>query len=215
MKEHIACKPALAVLAVISWIGVLLQVWLSLNLAFANGKTVFDGFVTLFRYFTVLTNLFVALTATLPLTAGFSRLGSWFGRPMVRGCATTSIIMVGLPYHFLLRNIWQPHGLQLFADVVLHYVVPISFLAYWSVFPPRSKFGILSPFAWCIYPLGYCVYVFVRGEMLGTYPYYFIDATSLGYGRAMLNSFGFFIAFICLGYAVLAVATFRKRLPNS
>ena len=215
MKDEISCKPALAALAVISWIGVLLQFWLSLNLGLANGKTVGDVTVNVVGYYTVLTNLFVALTATLPLIAGFSRLGRWFGKPMVLGCATTSILMVGIPYHFLLRNIWQPQGLQLFVDIVLHYVVPISVFAYWVVWPPRSKFGILALLAWCLYPMGYFVYVFVRGELLGAYPYYFIDVTNLGYGKAMLHSFGFLIAFIAVEAAVLAVATFRNRLPNS
>ena len=215
MNNNIGCKPALAALALMSWIGVLLQFWLSLNITLANGKTVGEGMVAFFGYYTVLTNLFVALTATLPLIAGYSRLGRWFSTPLVLGCATTSILMVGIPYHFLLRNIWQPQGLQLFVDIVLHYVVPILVFAYWVVWSPRSKLGILTLFAWCLYPMGYFVYVFVRGELLGSYPYYFIDVTSLGYGKAMLHSFGFLIAFIVVGAAVIAVAKFRNRRSNS
>ncbi len=214
MKEQIACKPALAVLAIISWAGVLLQFWLSINLALANGKTVGAGIVVFLGYFTVLTNLFVALTATLPLIAGSRRLGRWFGKPMVLGSATTSILIVGITYHFLLRNVWQPQGLQLLADVVLHYVVPILAFAYWFVFPPRSKLGVLAPLAWCLYPMGYFVYVFARGELLGSYPYYFIDVTKLGYGKAMSNSFGLLISFIVLGAAVLAVAILRNRFRS-
>ena len=180
----------------------------------ANDKTVGEGIVVFFGYFTVLTNLFVALTATLPLIAGFSGLGRWFGKPTVLGCATTSILIVGITYHFLLRNIWQPQGLQLLADIVLHYVVPILAFAYWLVFPPRSKLGILAPLAWCLYPMGYFVYVFARGKLLGSYPYYFIDVTSIGYRQAMLNSFGLLVAFIVLGAAVLAVATLRNRFRS-
>ena len=214
MKAQIACKPALAGLAIISWAGVLLQFWLSINLALANGKTVGEGIVVFLGYFTVLTNLFVALTATLPLIAGSSRLGRWFGKPMVLGSATTSILIVGIMYHFLLRNVWQPQGLQLLADVVLHYVVPILAFAYWLVFPPSSKLGVLAPLAWCLYPMGYFVYVFARGELLGSYPYYFIDVTSLGYGKAMSNSFGLLLSFIVLGAAVLAVAKLRNRFRS-
>ena len=211
MKDQIACKPALATLAVISWAGVLLQFWLSINLALANGKTVGDGMVVFFGYFTVLTNLFVALTATMPLIVGFSRLGRWFGKPVVFSSANVSILMVGITYHLFLRNVWQPQGLQLLADIALHYVVPILTLAYWLAFLPRSKLGVLAPLVWCLYPMGYFVYVFARGELLGAYPYYFIDVTSLGYGKAMLNSFGLLISFIALGAAVRAVATLRNR----
>jgi hypothetical protein len=212
MKEQIAARSALAVLAAVSWAGVLLQFWLSVNLALANGNTVGGGIVVVLGYFTVLTNLFVALTATLPIIAGASTLGRWFAKPIVLGSAITSILMVGITYHFLLRNVWQPEGLQLIADNVLHYAVPILALAYWLVFTPRSELGILAPLAWCIYPLCYLVYVIVRGELLGTYPYYFIDVGSIGYRQAMLNSLGLLIAFIVLGAAVLVVARFRNRL---
>ncbi|NND44041.1 MAG: Pr6Pr family membrane protein, partial [Xanthomonadales bacterium] len=195
-----------------SWSGVLLQYYLSVTMALANGKTVGEGTLVFLGYFTVLTNLFVALTATLPLIAGFSRPGHWFARPMILGSATTSIVLVGIAYHFLLRNAWQPQGLQLLADIVLHYVVPILALAYWIVFPPRHKLGVLAPLTWCLYPLAYLVYVFVRGELLGAYPYYFIDVTSLGYGKAVSNAFGLLVSFIVLGVAVRAVALFRNRL---
>lgn len=211
VQYQVASKPALAALAVISWIGVLLQFWLSINLALANGKTVSDGIVVFFGYFTVLTNLFVALTATLPIIAGFSSLGRQFAKPMVLGCATTSILVVGITYHFLLRNVWHPQGLQLLADIVLHYVVPILTLAYWLAFPPRSKLGVLAPLAWCIYPVGYLVYVFTRGELLGSYPYYFIDVASIGYRQAMLNSLGLLLAFIALGAVVLAAVALHNR----
>ena len=212
MRDQIAGKPLLAALAVISWAGVLLQFWLSINLALANGKTVGDGLVVVFGYFTVLTNLFVALTATLPFIAGSNRLGRWFG--MVLGSAINSILMVSITYHFLLRNVWQPQGLQLLADIVLHYVVPLLASLYWLIFPPRSELGVLAPLAWCLYPLLYFVYVFVRGELLGSYPYYFIDAASIGYRQAMLNSFGLLVAFVALGATVLATATFRNRFRS-
>ena len=214
MRDQLAGTPVLIALAVISWAGVLLQFWLSINLALANGKSVGDGLVVVFGYFTVLTNLFVALTATLLLIAGSNRLGRWFGSPMVLGSAITSILMVGITYHFLLRNVWQPQGLRLLADTVLHYVVPLLALLYWLIFPPRYELGVLAPLAWCLYPLLYFVYVFVRGELLGSYPYYFIDVTSIGYRQAMLNSFGLLVAFVALGAAVLAIATLRNHFRS-
>jgi len=133
---------------------------------------------------------------------------------MVLGSAITSILMVSITYHFLLRNVWQPQGLQLLADTVLHYVVPLLALLYWLVFPPRSELSALTPFAWCLYPLLYFVCMFVRGELLGSYPYYFIDVASIGYRQAMLNSFGLLVAFVALGVAVFTIATLCKRFRS-
>jgi len=153
----------------------------------------------------------VALTATLPLLAGNTGLGRWFARPIVLGCAVTSIVIVGITYHLLLRNVWQPEGLQLLADNVLHYAVPILALLYWIAFPPRTRLGPWAPIAWCLYPMAYFVYVFVRGEWLRSYPYYFIDVIQVGYPQAMRNSFGLLIAFIVVGAVVLAIARLRNR----
>lgn len=211
MKDPIEGKPALAALAVISWFCVLLQFWLSIRLAWANGKTIGEGVGIVLGYFTVLTNIFVALTATLPLIAGFSRPGRWFAKPIVLGCATTSILIVGITYHLLLRNVWRPEGPQLLADIMLHYVVPILALAYWLAFPPRVNPGVLAPLVWCLYPIGYFAYVFVRGVLMGSYPYYFIDVTRLGYGRALINSSGLLVSFVVMGAAVLTCATVRNH----
>lgn len=125
--------------AALAWCGVLLQLYLSLRLAADSGKSPVGGLVAFFGYFTVLTNIFVALTTTLPLTFRSSRSGRWFGSAMTLGCATTAIVFVGVVYHLLLRNLWAPAGLQWLADVILHYAVPITLLVYWIMFPPTQK----------------------------------------------------------------------------
>ncbi len=203
-------RTALASLAFVAWAGILLQFWLSISMALANGKSVGGGVVVFLGYFTVLSNLFVALTATLPLIAGSNRVGRWFGRATVLGCATTAILLVGVGYHFLLRNVWAPQGLQWVADVILHYAVPALAFGYWVAFTPRGHLHILAPLVWCLYPIGYIIYAFVRGEILGSYPYHFIDVSRLGYGQSMLNGLGLLIVFIVAGTAVLSIAKVRN-----
>ncbi|WP_149194438.1 Pr6Pr family membrane protein [Luteimonas suaedae] len=211
--NQVANRPALAALAIVSWAGVLLQLWLSVDMALANGKTAGDGVVAFLGYFTVLSNLFVALSATLPLVVRSSGPGSWFGKPMVLGCATTAILLVGIAYHLLLRDVWAPQGLQLLADSVLHYVVPVSALAYWALYASRNRLGFLAPLVWCLYPAGYLIYALVRGAALGSYPYHFIDVTSLGYRQVLVNGFGLLVAFLVLGAFVVAITLIRNRFP--
>ncbi len=212
--EPVRGKPALALLAAIAWAGVLLQLWLSIDLARTNGKSAIDGVVAYLGYFTVLSNLFVALAATLPLAARNSRLGQWFARPSVRGCATTAIVCVGIGYHLLLREIWDPQGWQLVADMVLHYVVPIGALAYWVGFPPRTPIHWRAPLAWCLYPMAYGVYALLRGEMMGTYPYPFIDVASLGYARVLGNTVVLLACFAVMGSLVVLIARQSARLGS-
>lgn len=206
-------RTALALVAVIAWFGVLLQLWLSIRLALGNGKSLADGLIVFFGYFTVLTNIFVALASSLPLTLGSTRLGRWFGTGMVLGCATTAILLVGIAYHFLLRNVWTPEGMQWVADMTLHYTAPMALFVYWISCPPRQKLPIWAPLAWCLYPLIYLAYAFARGELLGSYPYHFIDVTSLGYAKALINSLWLLVAFVVLGSVVNGIARLRNTAP--
>ncbi len=207
--------PALGLVAVIAWFGVLLQLYLSLRLALGNGKSVAAGFVAFFGYFTVLTNVFVALASTLPFVFGRSRVGRWFGTDMVLGCATTAIVFVGIVYHLVLRNVWEPEGLQWIADVTLHYAAPLALFVYWIWLAPNRRPAFWAPLAWCIYPAIYFAYALVRGEVIGSYPYHFLDVASLGYPKVLLNSLGLLLVYVLLGGVVYGIARLRSRVAGA
>ncbi len=212
-------QPARAVapvlLAGIAWIAVLLQLWLSVQLALTNGKSLIFGLAVYLGYFTVLTNIFVALVATAGSLGRNNATWSWMYRASVVGCATTAIIIVGLGYHFLLRKIWAPQGAQWVADILLHYVVPLGTLLHWLMYDPTKRLAAWAPIAWCWYPLVYLAYALARGEILGLYPYPFIDVPALGYPQALANAAGLLVAFIVVGFVVIGLARFGVRTSAS
>lgn len=194
-----------AALSLLAWVALLLQLGLSLRLVHAQGGTAIDALVIFLGYFTILSNLFVALTAGAVALAPDSRLAS----PMLRGCATTAIVVVGLGYHLLLRQIWDPHGWQWVADNLLHYAVPIVALAHWLWFPPQVRLPKRAPLLWALYPVAYLAYALVRGEWIDAYPYPFIDVPSLGYPRVFANAAGLMLVFLAAG-ALLRLAARRR-----
>lgn len=199
-----------APLALVAWFGVSLLLFLSIQLAQANGKSVVDGLIIYFGYFTVLSNIFVALVASARVTAKCTQEPHWLARETTLGCATTAIVLVGLGYHLLLRKIWDPQGWQWTADVVLHYVVPMLTLFYWMLLRHSQRLPAWLPMAWCVYPVAYLAYALVRGTWLNSYPYPFIDVKVLGYPRMLLNGIGLLVVFVVVGYAVRAAAQFRS-----
>lgn len=200
-----------ALLAVIAWFALLLQLNLSVGMAAANGKPAVMGVVIFLGYFTVLTNLFVALVLTLPLVVPSSAGGRFAARPGVVGCAVTSLVVVGIGYHLLLRHVWSPEGMQWLADMLLHYVMPILFFLHWLLVLPGRRLPALSPLVWCVYPVAYIVYALLRGEVMHAYPYPFIDVTAIGYGAALFNSLGLLVCFGVLGAIFVAVSNARAR----
>ena len=131
-------RTLVAGLAALAWFGLLLQLFLTLQSNVQSGKGALWGIVLYLGYFTILTNLLVCLALTLPLTTPSTSTGRFFARSDVNACVATSIVFVGLAYHFLLRSLWHPQGLSLLADTLLHYVNPIVFLLYWWFTFPKG-----------------------------------------------------------------------------
>ncbi len=126
-------------------------------------------------------------------------------------CAATSIALVALAYHFLLSHVWNPQGLQWLADLLLHYLTPALYCAYWLFVAPKRSLAWWSPLAWSVYPLLYFAYVLLRGAVLGSYPYYFIDASALGYARTLLNASALMLAYLLVGWLFLALLAMIGR----
>jgi hypothetical protein len=107
----------------------------------------------------------------------------------------------------------NPQGAQKAADIVLHDLVPVIYVAYWLIFIPKSSLRWKDVFYWLFYPLGYFDYSLIRGAAMGWYPYPFIDASRLGYARVLANAALLVCSFLAV--ALLAVAIGRWMDPKS
>jgi hypothetical protein len=189
----------------VAWFGLLLQLWLSIRLALANGRPVISGLIIYFGYFTILTNIFVALVCSAGSLSRRAPDRRFLYRLPAVGCSTAAILVVGIGYHALLREIWVPQGAEWVANLVLHYIVPAGALLHWLLYARADRLTWWAPLSWCWYPLAYFAYVMTRGEILFSYPYPFIDVLALGYTQTMVNAIGFLIGFIVVGYVLLGI----------
>jgi hypothetical protein len=199
-------------LAVLAGFSVILQGWLSLQLAIHNGKSIGAGLASFFSYFTVLTNTSIFISLFVSLIGPASPAGKWCVRPGVVAGIAANIAFVGLSYHFLLRNTWNPQGAQRLADLLLHYAVPALYVLYWWSDAAKAVLRWTQPLLWSIYPAAYLAYALVRGYLVGSYPYPFIDAAHIGYARTMLNAVGLLAVFIALGLLIVALGRVRRRI---
>lgn len=200
-----------SIAASIAWLGLLLQCFLSLKTTLHKGQTIADGLIFFFGFFTVLTNIMVGLTLTWPLLARKSTLGQFFRSPFAIAGVAVSITFVALSYHFLLRHVWNPQGAQWLADVTLHYAVPLIFVIYWWIYSRAGTLRWSYPLIWSVYPIVYFLYVLVRGAIVETYPYGFIDVAAIGYRRTTTNAIGLLVAFVILGLVIVGVDRTAKE----
>ncbi len=195
--------------AVIGWSAVLLQLWLTTGLVMDKGGSFFAALVKFFGYFTILSNVFAALVlSAFAIGPGFKGF-----RPLTHRLTVTtvaaSMVIVGAIYWLVLRHQWQPQGWAFVADAGLHDVMPPLMLLFWAVAVPAGAVRWRQAGWLFAYPLAYLVYVFARGEIVGDYPYPFIDVPQIGYVRALINSAGVLVLFAALAGAMLGA----KALP--
>ena len=199
-----------AVFACVGWFAVALQYGVTL----ADNPDSSAGELTLnfFSYFTILSNILVALALTVPVVAPNSRPGRWFAGEGVRAAMAMYIVVVGVVYHFLLHPYWSPTGWSLVVNLVLHYVMPAAFVLDWLLFAPKGRLNWKDPAKWLVFPLVYGGWTLIHGALSGWWPYPFVDVGALGLGRVLLNFIGLLIFFLIVGLTVVAIdRTFGRR----
>lgn len=175
----------------------------------AGGGSMLAGFGTYLAYFTILTNILAAITLSVAARPAPAAARGFFRRASVRSGITLSMLVTGLIYNLLLRGLWDPRGLQLVADVILHDIMPVVFAGFWLLAVRGAGLEWRDLPRWLIYPAAYFAYAMIRGSVTGSYPYPFIDVAILGIGRVLFNALAMLAGFAALG-AVL-IMTDRLR----
>ena len=156
-----------------------------------NPERVFN----VFAYFTIQSNLLLGATV-LMLALQPDRPQSTLFRTL-RLNGVLCIAVTGIVYHLVLAGLGELTGWAEVANFLLHTATPILGVLGWLLFGPR---GVVDQriVGWSIvYPLLWLVFTLVRGELVGFYPYPFVDVGEHGYARVLLN---------CLLVAVLFLA---------
>jgi MFS family permease len=201
-----------AVAAILGWAGLSIQLYLIFYSRWTLAASLMGGLMSFFSYFTVLSNTLVATVLTCELTSRESAARRWFLQPWVSSGIAVSIAVVGLAYSVLLRHLWHPEGWQWLADELMHDVMPLLFLIYWWCCVPKGTLRLKHIALWVIYPVVYFGYSLLRGHLLATYPYPFIDVEKLGYPQVFINAGGLLLGFVAIALLVIAVDRRRHQL---
>ncbi|CAN5539657.1 Pr6Pr family membrane protein [soil metagenome] len=207
-QESAASKIFLFIIALLGWFALIAQGYINFT---SNVAPLPELIIRYFSYFTLLTNLLVAVCCTTLLLQPNSKLAAFFSKQNTLTAITVYIVIVGFIYNTILRFLWKPEGLQMIVDELLHSVIPALFLIYWLVFIPKFKLQWNSFFPWLIYPLLYIIYILIRGAFSGFYPYPFINAAAIGLKQAIINSVGIAMAFMLVSLIFISIG---KRMKN-
>jgi hypothetical protein len=181
-----------------------------LRLQEAQGVSWGLGTLRYLSYFTVQANILVVMM--LLAFAFRPKIEEWTVHPFERSAIASYIAVVAAVY---LRSPSLPaQGAQWLADALLHYLMPLGYLAFWLFVMRKAGLRWYDPLLWMIYPAFFLVFVLVHGRFTGFYPYPLIDVAKVGYGQMALNALAEAAGFLLAGYTVLVISRLlAKREP--
>ncbi|NML65274.1 Pr6Pr family membrane protein [Hymenobacter sp. RP-2-7] len=161
-------------------------------------------------YFTIISNLAVALSLTLALGWPSTKLGRYAASPASQTAVALYIVVVALVYNTVLRGLLLLAGWSWLADTLLHVVVPVLYVGYWLWFTPRRTLRWAQLGAWLVFPAAYLGYSLLRGPVAQWYPYPFLNVSTLGYAQVLRNSGVVLACFLLVGSGLIAL---NRALP--
>ncbi|QJP13228.1 hypothetical protein G3545_05935 [Starkeya sp. ORNL1] len=201
-SESGAARMAAAAIALIGWVGLAVQFSATFEQSGSLAVTVW----ILLRYFTILTNLLVAIVFT-----GIALGKPAFRSPALLGGITLAILLVGVTYNLVLRGLIELHGAAKLANFILHDMVPVLVPLFWLLFAPKGGLRIRDGLLWSLYPGAYLAYALTRGEIENKYAYPFMDVAKIGWLQTATNAFVILLGFLA---AILALVWLDRRLTK-
>jgi hypothetical protein len=192
--------------------------WLLLGSALAGiGTTYFPGLwgqparfwlselIATLSYFTILSNLAIAILAFSQLFFNQANWALKLSQMKVQTAIAVYITITALVYNLLLADTWDPQGIEVFSDNLLHRVTPLLYVTFWFLNLRGKPMDLSQTLPMLVFPVLYLVYWLIRGPVVGAYPYFFIDVGSYGYAQVLTNGvllwFGFWLV-ACVYWAV-------------
>jgi hypothetical protein len=161
--------------------------------------------VSYFSYFTILSNI-VATAVFLALARKAAKgVGKALASQAARAASALYLSNVAVVYHSVLASQWDPQGLQLVSDIILHTVMPIAAVADWLLLAPKRDLRFAMIPRWVLLPFFFGAYTLARGAMTGLYPYPFLRVTELGYPTVLMNMTGLLAAFAGAGAIMIVL----------
>lgn len=163
-----------------------------------------------FSFMTVWTNVLVAITFLAAAFPAPARL-DFFRSRSVQAATSAFILMVGLAYHILLASRFQQTGLNWWTNLLLHYINPLLYCSWWLFMAEKEALGFRAALNWMLFPIAYFIYSLIRGELIGWYPYFFVDVNTLGYPQVLTTSAILLAIYLSFGLLVIWLSRLTSK----
>jgi hypothetical protein len=189
-------KFALAI-AIMALLGVLAT---SIGSAIENLETPITSAFYTFKYFTMQSNLLVALFFFVSLSKRASNSRRYQN---LLGAVVVFISITFIVFLTMLSSIWYPTGLTMVGNIFNHYIVPITTISFLVIYRKDYNFNKKDIFHWLIYPLIYITFLLINGIITTDFIYPFFDINELGFGYFLVTFMMIIALFFLFSFGTL------------
>ncbi len=204
---------------------IVAQLTKSIGTAIELGRDVTTTIANFFSFFTILSNASAAIVlagaALWYLIKGRRMDAEPRGLAMALACVSTYMIITGIVYNTLLRNIELPQGSAPipWSNEVLHLIGPVFLLLDVFLGPLRRALPWRTLWAVVAFPVVWVIYTMIRGPLVTNpvsgdpfwYPYPFLNPNNPGgWPSVVFYVFGIAAAIVAVGALVLWWGRRRK-----
>ncbi len=182
--------------------------------------TVWERLFDWITYFTIVSNIVVAVVLTMLLArpALFTRtdgIGTLWRT--LRLDSVLMIVITGVVYNLLLAEGGKTDW-DLLSNTMLHVVGPLLTLIVWIIAGPRGLISGRVVGLALVLPLLWAAFALIRGQVVGAYPYPFLDVSANGLASVLTFIVVIMVVAVILALILMAIdAGLRRlaRLPQS
>ncbi len=170
------------------------------------------------KYYTNISNYFVfgvsvaGFVHTVKRVQAGERGGYCTALRTLRFMTVVMILVTFLVYLILLGDPFSADFWRNIGNLSYHVVAPVLFIADYLIFEEKRTVSVFAPLYSLVIPLVYVVYIFILGAAVPgfTYPYFFLDVATLGYGGVCVWVLILLVVFTALGYLLWLWNRFGK-----
>ena len=148
-------------LALLGLIVCIVALGAELTVQLARGDCVLSALLRFLSYYTVVTNILLALIYTAHLKP--SRTLQVFRGARVRTMAAAMIALVMLVYALILARTENPHGLERVSVIAAHYITPPIYLLWWAATSGRDRLDLRDVPAMLAPSIAYMAFMLIHG----------------------------------------------------
>lgn len=197
----IAMKKLIIALVIFPVIGIILNV--------TDQIINHDSVVVLFKYFTILSNLFVGIYFSLLLSGKFEK-SIFFNK--LFASVLISITITFIVFAGYLEWTYESEGLNKIASLINHYITPILTITYFFLNKKMYQYNMKDMIVWMIFPVSYLMFLLIHGVVTRDFIYPFFQVDEVGLFALIITIVLLVGFFILMSFLVVKILSKNKSV---